>query len=677
MSRLRIITLVLALITLVAYLPAARYGFLTLDDDLYVRYNQVVQNGCTWRGVQWAFTTFHASNWHPVTWLSHMLDCELFGLNSRAHHTTSLLLHTANAVLLLALLWRLTRELWPSALAAALFAWHPLAVESAAWIAERKNVLSTFFGLLSLLAYVAYAQKRAGVPDSGGKPAVCSRRLAYVLALLCFALSLMSKPMLVTLPFVMLLLDYWPLGSLESKVSSLEPTPHATRNTPHALRSSLLDKLPFLLLVVPACWLTVLAQRAGGMVASLQGSPLALRLGNALRSYAVYLANVVWPAKLTILYPYPPRDQLVSAALAAAVLLLAVTWIVWRAHRRYPYLLVGWLWFLGTLVPAIGIVQVGQQAMNDHHAYVPMMGLFIAFAFGMKDLAARLHVGPFPCAAAASLLLGACLLTSEHQLSFWRDDEALFSHAVAVTRDNGPAHNHLGVALAQEGRAAEARAQFEEAIRLNPSWADPRNNLGDLERRSGDLQAALVQFSKAVQLKPGQPVMQENLGEVLAGLGRYDEALNHMRDAARLDPAYAWPHYQMARVLVRQGRDAEALSQCREALHINPRDPEVLLFTAHVLAAEQTAELRDGDAAVRLAIRGSALDPNDPRALDILGMAFAERGNYDEAEQAASNAVQLATALKAKDVAAYRQRLELYRQHHPWRESFTSGGGTD
>jgi hypothetical protein len=380
-----------------------RDSFLNLDDDLFVTNNHLVQKGLTFDGVASAFTTFHASMWHPLTWLSHMLDCELFGVNPRGHHFTNVFLHTVNALLLLWLLWRLTGDLWPSALVAALFAWHPLSVESTAWIAERKNLLSTCFGLLTLLAYTAYAQKR----QRGSKFHLSA--FYYALALFLFALCLMAKTMLVTLPFVMLLFDYWPLQRLSPSGFGLRQFLRLT-----------LEKLPFLLLVVPACVLTVRAESHGGLLATLERLPLDFRVWNAFRAYALYLWKAVWPLNLSIIYPYPPRDHLAMVGGLALAFLLVVTLLVLRARRRYPYLLVGWLWFLGTLVPVIGFIQTSTQSMNDHHAYVALIGIYIAAAFGAKDLIARFQIGFVPSAAAAGLVLAGCLVLLERQLGYWR-----------------------------------------------------------------------------------------------------------------------------------------------------------------------------------------------------------------------------------------------------------------
>jgi tetratricopeptide (TPR) repeat protein len=657
MSRPRYIALLLSLITLLAYVPATRDGFLTLDDDVLVTDNHLVQKGLTLIGVKWAFTTFQESMWHPVTWLSHMLDCELFGLNPRGHHSTNVFLHMLNAMLLFWLLWRLTGDLWPSALVAASFAWHPLSVESTAWIAERKNVLSTCFGFLTLLAYTRYVRERlrAQTETRGLNWAA----LYYFLALFLFALCLMAKTMLVTLPCVMLLLDYWPLGRLPPSGFSLRD-----------FRRMTLEKWPFFLLVIPASILTVLAESHGGLVAHLDRLPLSLRVCSGFRSYMLYLWKAIWPLKLTILYPYAPREHLVLVGALAASFLVSVTLVVLRARRKYPYLLVGWLWFLGTLVPVIGFVQIGAQSMNDHHAYVALIGIYIIVAFGAKDLITRFQIGIVPSAATAALVLGGFLVLTEHQLGYWLNDETVFKHALAITENNGPAHNNLGVALAKQGRQSEAMAHFQEAIRLHPLWADAHNNIGNLFLDAGMFEDALREYTVALRIKPTVPAFHYNLGRALGAVQRFDEGLGQLTEAEQLDPNYPQPHFEMAKIFLKQGRDQDAIDQCREALRLAPRDIQILIFTAHVLAAEENSGLRDGKAALFLAQRAYAFSGGEPRVLDVLGMAFAETGDFTNAEIAASKAVQLATARGSTNVEPWRDRLQHYKKHQPWHESF-------
>jgi tetratricopeptide (TPR) repeat protein len=650
--RLRLIGLLLALITLVAYLPVAHHGFSIFDDDDYVTNNPVVQDGLTWVGVKWAFTTWHASNWHPITWLSHMTDCELFGPNAGAHHLVNVLFHTANAVLLLLLLFRMTGALWPSAFVAALFAWHPLHVESVAWISERKDVLSTFFALLTLLAYTRYAwESKVRSPKS---------KVFYSLSLLAFALGLMAKPMLVTLPFVMLLLDYWPLQRLSLSAFRF----------PLFLRLAL-EKCPFFLLAAISCVVTFLAQRASAVL-SLEQDPLNLRLVNTLLSYGRYLLKTIWPVDLAVIYPFPnpfPWGQ----GITAAVVLLAVSWSTWRTRRPCPYLLVGWLWFLGTLVPVIGLVQVGFQAMADRYAYIPLIGVFIAIAFAGKHLVSRFRLPKTVFALASGLALVGCLLVTERQLSYWQDDESLFRHAIAVTKNNATAHINLGVALERQNRRSEALIQYQEALRIAPDSVHAHNNLGNFLDEMGKPDEALAQYQEALRLKPDAPIVHDNLGTLLVELGKFDEALTQYAEAARLNPTDPRPYYLMGKAQLKRGDSAMAITRFHDALRLDPNDFQTLTYMARVLASDENPRVRNGQIALEMAVKANDLTGGEqPVILDILAMSYAETGRFQDAQQIEQRAIQLAQAAVLEETNAMLQRLELYKSDRPYRETFTN-----
>jgi len=687
MSRSRFIGLLLALLTLLVYLPAARHGFSIFDDDDYVTGNRIVQNGLTRTGVIWAFTTRHSSNWHPVTWLSHMTDCELFGLNPGAHHVVNVLLHALNAALLFALLFRLTSALGPAAFVAGLFAWHPLHVESVAWIAERKDVLSTAFALLSLLAYTRFAQKQPNLAAPTPDPQPATRY--YVLALACFTLGLMAKPMLVTLPFVMLLLDYWPLQRFNRFV----------------LPRRVLEKWPFFLLAAVSCVVTCLAQHKGGMVVSLEEMPPTYRLENVVLAYLRYLFKIIWPVHLAIFYPLPRTISPLSV-IGAGVILIAISIAVWRGRQRAPYGLVGWLWFLGTLVPVIGLVQVGQAAMSDRYTYFPSIGLFVAVAFALRDETCPFRFPSRALTTAAVLILAAGVLLTENQLRYWRDDEALFSHAVKVTRDNEPARLCLGQVYEMQGRPAEAMAEYRIALDLNP-WrvktynsfamllartgstnealaeirkalrrfpadAPSHDSLANLLADSGCTNEALEEWREAVRLDPKTAAFHDNLGTWLVELGRYDEAMNQYAEAARGDPTDWRAPYLTGKALLKQGRDAEAIPYFHRALQTDPDNLRVLIFLARVLAADENPEVRDGRAALNLAARANGLTGDvQPAMLDVLAMACAESGSFDDAQKTAQRALELTRASgRTNDVDMVQRRLQLYRNHQPWRESF-------
>jgi tetratricopeptide (TPR) repeat protein len=672
--------LLLALVTLLVYLPVAKDSFVNYDDQDYVTENSMVQHGLTWAGFKWAFTTGHASNWHPLTWLSHMTDFTVsqkinywfsfFGyetpnLDASICHSTNVLFHTANVVLLFVLLLRLTGAMWPSALVAALFGWHPLHVESVAWVSERKDVLSTFFALLTLLAYARYVKASAAQPvvpkrGEGGSP---RSKVFYGLALLCFALGLMSKPMVVTLPLVMMLLDYWPLQRF----------PDFQLKVPAVLRLAL-EKWPFFLLAAASCVVTFLvqSQKGGNAVASLEFVPIHYRICNALTSYGLYLLKMAWPMGLAVFYPLPEHlTRLLLAALASAAVLVVISGLVWRARREHPYLTVGWLWFLGTLGPVIGLVQVGGAALADRYTYLPAIGVFIIVAFGVRDLVTRFQFPKVAIAAAAALALAGCLALTENQLRFWHDSETLFAHALAVTKNNHVAHVNLGVVLEQNGKLDEALVQYRAAEQLAPELYHIHNNLGNLLDKLGHPREALIEYRKAVLLKPNLPSLHDSVGEILAELGRFDEALTQFNEAARLDSTYPWAPFEIGKLRLKQGRDTEAIDEFRAALRIDPDNFQILAYTAHVLAAIENPAVRDGKTALVLGIKAKVLaGDTQPYVLDALGMACAETGDFTNAVELTQRAFDIAQAAQMKNLGPLQERLKLYKNHQPWRESF-------
>jgi tetratricopeptide (TPR) repeat protein len=479
-----------------------------------------------------------------------------------------------------------------------------------------------------------------------------------------FALGLMSKPMLVTLPFAMLLLDYWPLRrSSESKnTSSL-----ATLNFQ---LSTVLGKWPFFLLAAASGVVTFLAQRHGEAVVSLAKVSLRHRLENAPVAVVRYLLKTIWPADLAVIYPMPDRISAITAAVAVGVLIF-ISVAVWRVRRHSPYWLVGWLWFLGTLVPVIGLVQVGGAALADRYTYIPSIGLFMAAAFGFRDGAERFQFPQSAVVSAAVLILGGCIFATEHQLRFWRDSETLFRHALAVTGNNDIARVNLGVALEQQGQLDGALAEYRAAAKLAPGRYQIHNDLGNLLDKTGQPEAALAEYREAVRLKPELPSLHDGLGSALVELGRFSEAMNEFTNAARLDPAYPWPHFEMGKALLKQGRDAGAMDQFREALRLGPDDFQILAYTAHVLAADERPQIRDGKTALVLATKANVLTGGtQPFVLDALGMACAEIGDFTTAQTCAQNALALASAAKMKNLEPLQQRLELYKNRQPWRESF-------
>jgi Tfp pilus assembly protein PilF len=550
---------VLVLVTIGLYVPATGHSFVSYDDKEYVLDNTHVTSGLSLENARWAFRSGYAANWHPVTWLSHMLDCQLFGLNPWGHHLTNVLLHALNAGLVFALLQQMTGAVWRSLFVAALFAVHPLRVESVAWVAERKDVLSGFFGLLSLIAYAGYAQSTGirsqesqsrgrRVFSAPGRPA-----LDYGLAVFLFALGLMSKPMLVTWPFVMLLLDYWPLQRFKGK--STWPL--------------VAEKIPFFALAALACVTTFWVQQHEGAVNTVQNLPLGTRSGNALVSYCRYLEKLFWPADLAVFYPHPGHWSLAKVLLAGGVM-LAVSVVVFEERRRFPFLLVGWLWFIGTLVPVIGLVQVGDQAMADRYTYLPSLGLLILAIWGAYELTRGWHYPVFALAGAGSAALVLCIVFTRQQLGHWEGTEALFRHALQVTENNYVAHVGLGIELVRKDHIDEAISQYQEGLRLKPDYALAHNNLGYALLRKGQIEEAISHYHEALFLKPDYTLAHHNLGNALLMKGQIDEAISQYQAAILLKPDYADAHNDLGLALYRKGRPGEAMCQFQEALRLDP-----------------------------------------------------------------------------------------------------------
>ena len=651
MSRFRLTALLIFFITLALYLPAVRYDYLTYDDGDYVTDNRMVQNGLTLAGIKWAFTTMHASNWFPLTWLSHMMDTSLFGHNPAGPHLTNILLHAANTALLLLLLVRLTDRLWPSAFIAALFAWHPMHIESVAWISERKDVLSTFFALLAMLNYQCYVEEsKIQNPKS---------KIYFRWSLVAFALGLMSKPMVVTLPCLLLLLDFWPLHRTDNLKLSRENW------------ALVFEKWPFLLITAVTSLITFLAQSqtGGDAVVSLTAVPLSYRLEDVPLAYIGYLAKIFWPAKLAVFYPLQKISP--NHVIAPMLLLLIISLIAFWRRSTQPYLLVGWLWFLGILVPVIGLVQVGSAQIADRYSYLSAVGIFIIVTFGARDLAKRCKISNSLLAGISIFILAACVITMENQLRHWQNSVTLFQHALAVTPDNDVARDDLGVGLEQQGRLAEAAEQYRAAARLEPDRYQGHHNLASALDRLGRHAEALPEHREAARIGADVQFLHHSLGLALVTAGNDAEALKEFSKAAQLDAHYPWPHVEIAKVYLRQNRDAEAVDELRTAVRIAPDNIQILTFTAQVLAASENPATRDGHSAFLLAAKANLLaNGRQPTALDVLGMACAELGKFDDAQMAAQTAIETANALKLKNLEPIQQRLELYKNHQPWRESF-------
>jgi Tfp pilus assembly protein PilF len=530
---------------LITFSAVGGHDFVAFDDDAYVTDNPSVRSGLSAAGVVWAFTSMHAGNWHPLTWLSHMLDVELFGLEAGRHHLTNLLLHLCNTLLLFSFLRAATAAPWRSALAAALFALHPLRVESVAWVAQRKDVLALFLLLLTLEAYRRYAS----APSTSRYLAVCT----------LYAAGLMAKPTLVALPVALLLLDRWPFDRLGGR-------------SPQRAGRLLVEKVPLLLLAGASSVGTFLAQSRGGAVNSLEMWSLRERLFTALVGYPGYLGKTLFPVDLAVFYPTPKEGVPALAALAACAALAALTALVWTFRRGFPYLEFGWSWFLVTLLPVIGLVQVGTQAIADRYALIPHVGLAVLAAWGLADLLKRaprarawLVTGVFP-------LLFVLSLQTRQQVSTWRDSFTLYRHALAVTADNWLIHYNYGTLLQREGKQAEAQAQFEAAIGARPNFADAHNNLGELLLGLGRLAESEAHLRKAVAAQPGHLQANNNLGVVLMRRGENGGAVKYLSEAIARDPGYVDARFNLASALMAAGERTAAIEQFREVLRLNPAD---------------------------------------------------------------------------------------------------------
>jgi Tfp pilus assembly protein PilF len=559
----------LAIVVFALYGQVRQHDFVTYDDDVYITGNPVVAEGLSWEGVRWAFTTTYAGNWHPLTWLSHMLDCHLFGVDPGAHHLSGVALHAANGVLLFLALYYLTGAFWKSLLVAALFAIHPLRVESVAWAAERKDLLAGLFWMLTMLAYGHYARR----PRPG----------RYLLVALSFALGLLAKPMLVTLPCVLLLLDMWPL-----------------RRSP--TWRLVFEKLPLFALAAVSAIITVIAQRSGGALSSAEILPAGLRAANAATSYISYLWKSIWPSGLAFYYPLSGVSLL--PAVLAVLFLTVATWLAVRSGRRLPYLPVGWLWFLGTLVPVIGLVQVGSQAMADRYAYLPLIGIYIALAWGLAGIIERRPGMRRAIAGALCLALAAFAMMTWRQTGYWRNSRALYERALQVTERNYLAHNGLGNVLLREGSPEEAAAHFERALAIKPGFAHAHNNLGIVLKKRGDLAAAAAHYEHAIRIKPDFAQAHSNLGNVLARQGDLTGAAAHYRRAIEIDPARPGPLINLGNLLFRWGEFASAIELYESALAIDPRLAEA--YKNIGVAAERLGDIPKAVAHYRRALE---LDP--------------------------------------------------------------------
>jgi len=643
-----IISFFLVLVTTAVFWQVSSFDFVRYDDDKYVTENRHVQAGLTRGGIAWAFLSVYANNWHPLTWLSHMLDYQLFAANPAGHHITNLFFHIINTLLLFFILKQMTGFSWRSAFVAVLFAIHPLHIESVAWVAERKDVLSTLFFMLTVWAYVRYVE-RPGI-------------YRYLAILLFFALGLMSKPMLVTLPFVLLLLDFWPLGRLHLEGSLFNTDPSGLRavgdgNENRSGVGLIIEKIPLFILSAASVCATLYAQWSG--IAPLESLPFSTRMSNALVSYISYMGKMIWPQDLAVFYPYPESIPLWQVG-GAVLLLILITAIAVRLRRRYPYAIVGWLWYLGTLVPVAGLVQVGYQSMADRYTYLPMIGLFIAIAWIVPDLLARWRSHRIALTVLAACVIAALMTVSLFQIRYWQNSMTLFARALSVTKNNAVIETNMGASLAEQGKFGEAIGHYQEALRIKPNDFEARYNLANALARQGKMEEAVSHYAGILQTQPSAAAVHNNMGIALSQLGRTGEAIDHFREAIRIkpdfqdagsnletaligqartkkpvpekvaiqpaDPNSAEGQLRMGLSLFQEGRADEAIPKFEEALRLNPN-----LVAAHISLGLIMAQKRNLDKAIDHFRKALKIKPDIAEAHNSLGVALTYKGALDEA----------------------------------------------
>jgi tetratricopeptide (TPR) repeat protein len=671
-KQIPVIYLLLAAAAIMALWQVNQCDFINFDDPLYVTDNIHVKSGITLGSIRWAFTTGYASNWHPVTWMSHMLDVQLFGLKPRWHHLTNLLFHIANTLLLFFVFHRMTKAPWKSAFVAASFALHPLHVESVAWVSERKDVLSTFFWMLTMGAYIHYVE-RPGLKN-------------YLAVLIFFALGLMAKPMLVTLPFVLLLLDYWPLQRLDQKKSAQQTRTEASRHgagtpasagvtsslrksggklgpmsankrkgksgkmrigqgiaqssvlvTPEvlnpgpqssAIRPLLREKIPLFALAALSCIVTYAAQTRGGSVAPIEVFSPGVRIANALVSYIVYIGKTIWPVNLAVYYPHPGLWPLWKV-LGAVLLLIAVTISVIRTSKRFPYLTMGWLWFTGTLVPVIGIVQVGGQAMADRYTYIPLIGLFVMTAWGIPELLKKWQPTRFPTPrkealfASSALVLLSLFIVTWTQTGYWRNDIALYDHSIKVAGPSDIINYNRGAAYGNLGNQKQAISDYDRTIEINPKYAKAYYNRGITYGKLGDHRQAISDYDRAIEIDPKFADAYNNRGIVYGELGNQRQAISDFDRAIEIDPDYEKAYYNRGVVYDLLGNNRQAISDYDRAIEINPEYVE-----AYNNRGIAYAKLGDKRRAISDYDRAIEVNPKRAEAYYNRGITYAELG-YD------------------------------------------------
>ncbi|PYJ31435.1 MAG: hypothetical protein DME88_15060 [Verrucomicrobia bacterium] len=658
-----VVYLFLVATSLAVFGQTIRYDFVNFDDDLYVYNAPAIQAGLTVKGLALAFTSPHARNWHPLTTISHMLDCQLYGLKAGGHHATNVVLHTIAVLLLFRVLRQMTGAVWKSATVAALFAVHPLHVESVAWVSERKDVLSAVFFFLMLDAYFRYTRA----------PSITR----YLVVAVLFAAGLMSKPMLVSAPVILLLLDYWPLRRFEQLSSRKDRGKIAKSGDQWRLaRDLFLEKVPLLVLSAGACVITfVLQKRATGAIPPL---PFLWRVQNAVATYVIYVWKTLWPTRLAVFYPHPNDTIAIWEVVLAIGLLLAMTVAAIVFRRERPYLFTGWFWYVGMLVPVIGFVQVGEQGHADRYTYLPHIGLFLLAVWLIADLTAVPQLRSRIAVPAAVIIIVALTWAAFIQTSYWRNSETLWTHALAVTSDNDVAHNNLGYLCVERGEPDKAISHFETALRIRSSKRDPhysvgsafvQMNLADALGRKGQPDEAMVHYEEAIKLQPNYADAYYNRGNILFAEGRVEEAMADWEKTLQIQPNDADAHTCLGNALLRRGSVREAVAHYETAIALAPDDPHSRINIAWVLATAPDASIRDGIKAVEFAQQAVELsDGKDPKFLRTLAAAYAESGRFSEAITTTKQAIMTANMQgKAGLAHVLDEDVGLYRAHVPLR----------
>jgi tetratricopeptide (TPR) repeat protein len=608
-----VICAALVLAAAIAYEQVQGNGFINYDDDVYITANPHVRQGLTLQSVVWAFTTPHTGNWHPLTWLSHTLDCTLFGLDPLWPHLENLLLHIVNVLLLFRILRRTTAAVWASAFVAAAFALHPLHVESVAWAAERKDLLCGLFWMLTIAAYIRYARS----PRTGN----------YLLVIIFFVLGLMSKPMIVTLPFVLLLLDWWPLGRLWG---------HQIDRREQPVWLLVKEKVPLFILTMVSSVITFIVQQKAGAMNVGKSFSLSVRISNALVCYIRYIAKIFYPSRLAVLYPHPGNNLSMWQAASSLLILLIISAAVIYAGRRSRFLMVGWFWYLGTLVPVIGLVQVGAQAMADRYTYLPSIGIFIMAAWGANELAAQWRHRRLVLGICAGLVLTVLMVCTRLQVRYWRNNFTLFGHALAATENNFVMHDSFGGVLFEEGRLDEAIEQFRQALRINPEYLTAYVNIGVVLLRQGKIDQAVEVLAKSAGSGGNYPKAHNYLGLCYARKGEFDLAVRNYNEAICLEPDYVEAIANLGIALKEQGKIDEAIKQWQKALMLEPDEPNIIYNLGLAMA-----ELGDYDQAVRYFKAALAAKPDWAEAHYNLACLYYQQGSFDTAIEHCNESVRL------------------------------------